>query len=67
MDPVGLVNQAKGGGKDAFIFLFENIKKSLFIIALSILKNESDVEDTLQDTCIFAYTSLSKLSKPDYF
>lgn len=67
LDNIDIINQAREGNRDAFVLLFEELKNNLAVIALTILKNKSDVDDALQDTCLSAYTSISRLKKPEYF
>lgn len=64
---IDIINLAKCGDKNAYIALFEEVKNNLYTVALAILKNNTDVEDALQETCLSAYTSICKLTNPEYF
>lgn len=63
----GLVRQSSAGDKEAFIELIERCKLSLLGIARSILKNEDDVADAMQETVLNAFERLPQLRKPSYF
>lgn len=61
------VTLAKKGDREAFISLMESNKISMYRVAKSILHNECDIEDAMQNTIILAYEKIYKLKKNDYF
>lgn len=63
----GLARQAAAGDKEAFIELMERCKLSLLGVARSILRNEDDVADAMQETVLNAFEKLPGLRKPAYF
>lgn len=64
MDKVQL---AKSGDKQAFNELIEENKLKIYKTAKSILKDEDDVCDAIQDALIRAYKNISKLEHNEYF
>ena len=58
---------AKGGDKEAFSKLIENVKLKLYKTGMSILRNDDDTCDALQETLISAYQNIKKLEHPEYF
>ncbi len=58
---------AKKGDKDAFSRLIEDVKFKLYKTGISILKNDDDTCDAIQETLISAYKNLNKLEHPEYF
>lgn len=56
-----LIEKAKKGDKEAFTKLILESQTKLYKIAKARLKNESDVEDVMQETMINLYTKLAKL------
>lgn len=64
MDKVEL---AKNGDKQAFNELIEEHKFKIYKTAKSILKNEDDICDAIQDSLIRAYKGISKLEHNEYF
>lgn len=64
MDKVEL---AKSGDKQAFNELIEEHKFKIYKTAKSILKDEDDVCDAIQDSLIRAYKGISKLEHNEYF
>jgi len=64
---MNLVEEAKLGNKEAFQELIEENKLKMYKVAKSILKNEDDVCDAIQNALMSAYTNLSKLKNNQYF
>jgi RNA polymerase sigma-70 factor (ECF subfamily) len=62
-----LVTAAVNGSKDAFTELIVSSEATLYSVAVSILKNESDVSDAIQDAIIEAYEKISDLHDRRYF
>ena len=56
-----LIEKAKNGDKEAFTDLILENQIKLYKIAKARLKNETDIEDVVQETMLILYTKLSKL------
>ncbi|MBT4512022.1 MAG: RNA polymerase subunit sigma-70, partial [Chloroflexi bacterium] len=56
-----LVRQAKAGDREAFGQLMENHAVRAYRIAFSILQNQSEAEDAVQEAFITAFKSIKKL------
>lgn len=64
---MNLVEEAKLGNNEAFEQLIEENKLKMYKVAKSILKNEDDVCDAIQNALISAYTNLNKLQNNQFF
>ncbi|MBR2786652.1 MAG: sigma-70 family RNA polymerase sigma factor [Clostridia bacterium] len=64
---MNLVEKAKLGDNEAFSELIEENKLKMYKVAKSILKNEDDVCDAIQNALMSAYTNISKLQNNDFF
>ena len=62
-----LAKEAIKGNEDAFVQLIQENTQGMYKVARSILKNEEDIADALQDTIVTCYESIGKLKKPQYF
>lgn len=62
-----LVAKARRGDEDAFFELIEHYKLSMYKAAKSILNNEEDIADAIQETIISAYKNIKKLKNNSYF
>lgn len=62
-----LVEQAKLGDNEAFTTLIEQNKLKMYKVAKSILKNEDDVCDAIQNALLSAFTNIQKLQNNQYF
>ena len=62
-----LVKRAQAGDKEAFVSLIETYKQDLYKIAISMLKNDADAADAIQDTVLSSYENLRGLREPKYF
>lgn len=62
-----LVELAKTGNQEAFSKLIEEVKLKLYKTGISILKNDEDTCDAIQETLINAYKSLNTLKNNEYF
>ena len=62
-----LVEEAKFENNEAFYKLIEENKLKMYKVAKSILKNEDDVCDAIQNALMSAYTNLGKLKNNQYF
>ncbi len=58
---------AQKGDKNAFGRLIEGVKLKLYKTAMSILKNDDDACDAIQETLISAYKNLNTLKNNNYF
>ncbi|MDD5094225.1 MAG: RNA polymerase sigma factor [Dehalococcoidia bacterium] len=64
---IALVHHAKMGDREAFGQLMENHAPRAYRLAFTILQNQSDAEDVVQEAFITAYKSISKLEKEGSF
>ena len=62
-----LIKRAKKGDKNAFVELMRVNELSLYKIAKSILKNDEDVADAMQETILSAFENMKKLKNDTYF
>ena len=62
-----LVKRAQAGNKEAFITLMEEHKQALYKIAVSMLKNDADAADAMQDTVLSSFENLQGLRQPEFF
>ncbi len=62
-----MVRQAAAGDKEVFVDLMEACKPSLLGVARSLLKNEEDVADAMQETVLDSFQNLHALRKPGFF
>lgn len=58
---------AKQGDKEAFVYLIRAVERNLFIVARSIVKNEADCADAMQETIAKAFSNIHTLKEPAYF
>ncbi|HEY5584465.1 MAG TPA: sigma-70 family RNA polymerase sigma factor [Ruminiclostridium sp.] len=61
------VKAAKQDDKEAFLRIIKKHEASMYRITKSILKNEQDCQDAIQNTIIKAYLGLHSLRQNDYF
>jgi RNA polymerase sigma factor, sigma-70 family len=61
------VRLARKGDKDAFVRLINNNKSSMYRIALSILRNKHDIEDSIQNAIVKSFQNINYLKKDEYF
>ena len=62
-----LVEKAKNGDAEAFNELIENNKIKMYKKEKSILNNEDDICDAIQETLISAYKNIDKLKENKFF
>lgn len=67
MDLTEKAELARKGDKQAFVTLIRTIQQSLYVIARSIVKNNEDSADAMQETITKAFTSIHTLKEPAYF
>jgi len=66
-DQTDLTRRAIEGDADAFIDLIQENTGLLYKTARSILENEADICDAVQDTILQCYTHIGTLRQADYF
>ena len=64
---IKIVELAKKGNQEAFLKLIEEVKLKLYKTGISILKNDEDTCDAIQETLINAYKSLNTIKNNEYF
>lgn len=62
-----LVIQAKAGDPDAFTELIQNCMKDMYKTAVSILLNDEDSADAIQDTILVCWEKIHTLKNDCYF
>jgi len=62
-----LVDLAKGGDNDAFAELIERHRRTCLRLALSIVRNDEDAEDEVQNACWKAFDHLAQFQKDAKF
>ncbi|MFS0869098.1 sigma-70 family RNA polymerase sigma factor [Paenibacillus xylanilyticus] len=67
MDLTEKAELARKGDKEAFVLLVRAIQQSLFVIARSIVKNNEDCADAMQETIAKAFSNVHTLKEPAYF
>ncbi|MCM3783368.1 sigma-70 family RNA polymerase sigma factor [Neobacillus mesonae] len=58
---------AREGDKEAFVCLIRAVQQSLYVIAKSIVKQDEDCADAIQETIAKAFSSIHTLKEPAYF
>ena len=58
---------AQKGDKEAFSRIIEEVKFKLYKTAMSILKNDDDACDAIQDTLMSAYQNIKSLNNKEFF
>ena len=64
---MSIITDAKKGDNKSFELLIEKYKLHIYKTAKSILKNEDDVCDAIQETLISIYKNLKSLNDEEYF
>lgn len=62
-----LIEKALGGEQEAFIEIINKSTGQMYRIGKSILKNDEDVGDAMQETIMIAYERLHTLKEPKFF
>ena len=62
-----LIRKARKHDKEAFQQLMEQEGKSMYKIALAILKNDDDAADAMQETALTCWEKIDTLRKDRYF
>ena len=55
------VKRAQKGDEEAFIELIERHKKLMYVVAKSLINNDEDIADMIQDTILKAFENIKKL------
>lgn len=58
---------AKKGDKEAFSRIVDDVKYKLYKTGMSILRNDDDACDAIQETLISAYQNIGSLKQPEFF
>lgn len=64
---MSIIAQIKKGDQEAFERLIEEYKLPIYKTAKAILKDEDDVCDAIQDTCLSIYKNINKLKNEKHF
>lgn len=67
MDSFKLIKKAQKGNSSAFELLITNYKQPMYYVSKSILKNDEDCADALQESIIKAFLNIHMLKEPSYF
>lgn len=62
-----LIKRAKNGDPDAFVELMEQNKSAMYKTAISILHNDADAADAMQDAILSCWKNIGKLRQDKYF
>lgn len=62
-----LVMRAKQGDEQAFIEIIISMENDLYKIARMRLRNDEDIEEAVQETCIEVFRNIKKLRENSYF
>ena len=62
-----ILKKALSGDPESFIAVIEQCKPSMYRVALSILKNDADCADAMQEAILTCWQHRTKLNKPAYF
>lgn len=64
---MSIITQIKNGNEEAFAELIEQYKLPIYKTAKSILKDEDDICDAIQDTALSIYKNIKNLKNEKYF
>lgn len=64
---MSIIARIKKGDQEAFERLIEEYKLPIYKTAKAILKDEDDVCDAIQDTCLSIYKNINKLKNEKHF
>lgn len=62
-----LIEKALNGDNEAFVEIINKSTEKMYGIGKSILKNDEDIGDAIQESIIIAYEKLHTLKEPKYF
>lgn len=66
-DQEDLVRRAQAGDHEVFIQLVKNLERRMYSVAKSIVRNDADGADAMQETVLKAYKSLPVLKDAAFF
>ncbi|WP_438494051.1 sigma-70 family RNA polymerase sigma factor [Paenibacillus sp. IHBB 3054] len=61
------IRRAQAGDSEAFIQLVKGLERQMYSMAKSIVRNDEDSADVMQETVMKAYKALSGLKEPAFF
>lgn len=64
---MSIIAQIKKGDQQAFEELIEEYKLPIYKMAKAILKDEDDVCDAIQDTCLSIYRNINSVKNERHF
>ena len=64
---MGLIEEAKNRNPDAFDRLMRTQLQSMYRIAISMLQNEEDAADAIQETVLKCWQKIGQLKKEEFF
>ncbi|WDM23961.1 sigma-70 family RNA polymerase sigma factor [Paenibacillus polymyxa] len=67
MDLTKKAELAIHGDKEAFVNVIRAVQQSLYVVARSIVKNDEDCADAIQETIVKAFSNVHRLKEPAYF
>lgn len=67
MDTLKLIKKAQKGNIASFELLITNYKQAMFYMAKTILKNDEDCADAIQESIIKAFLNIHHLKEPSFF
>ncbi|WP_166462437.1 RNA polymerase sigma factor [Psychrobacillus vulpis] len=67
MDTLKLIKKAQKGNITSFELLITHYKQAMYYMAKTILKNDEDCADAIQESIIKAFLNIHKLKEPSYF
>ncbi|MDQ0048176.1 RNA polymerase sigma-70 factor (ECF subfamily) [Paenibacillus polymyxa] len=67
MDLTKKAELAIHGDKEAFVNVIRAVQQSLYVVARSIVKNDEDCADAIQETVVKAFSNVHRLKEPAYF
>ncbi|OUN30521.1 sigma-70 family RNA polymerase sigma factor [Massilimicrobiota sp. An80] len=62
-----LIKYAKKGNEEAIKIIYDNTYQKSYIIAKSMLKNDEDIADVLQNAYVIAFTKLDQIENPKLY
>ncbi|WP_391204255.1 sigma-70 family RNA polymerase sigma factor [Psychrobacillus sp. L4] len=67
MDLLKLINKAQKGHTASFELLITKHKQAMYYVSKTILRNDEDCADAIQESVIKAYQNIHKLNEASYF
>lgn len=63
---IAIVMNAREGSKDDFVRMIRSFEKTMYRVAVGILRSDEDAADAIQDTIVAAYRQIHQLREPQY-